>query len=156
MPEGAAALDVPDAVRALIERGMALHAKDPRQADFLLAYALSLAPQALALYRTLYKFYHRQGRADLALDLAVRALQVAAGQAGLPADWRSWTPAALGAAEQAAASQALQALKAQAFLRLRLGDADTAEAILARLRALDPMDGSGVSVVGALLASVQG
>lgn len=147
---------MPEAVRALLERAMALHAQDPGQADFLIAYALTQAPRALGLYRALYKFYHRQGRPDLALDWARRALEAAAGQAGLPADWRTWTPAALRAADQWAVSQALLALKAQTFLYLRLGETAASEAILVGLRALDPMDGSGASVVAALSAGLQG
>lgn len=146
---------VAEAVSALIERAMALYASDSQQADFLLAYAVSQEPQALEHYRTLYKFYHRQGRPELALEWAGRALRAAAAQAGLPADWHTWTPAIVQAAEPGALSQALLALKAQAFLCLRLGESGTAEAIIARLRALDPNDGSGVSVLAALSTGLQ-
>lgn len=156
MPESTPSAELPAELQGLIEHGMALYAREPQQADFLFAYALSLAPEVPGLYRILYKFYHRQRRDDLARELAQRGLQAAARQAGLPAQWSAWSRAALREAEAGAASQALLALKALAFFSLRAGDTATAEAILARLHELDPDDGSGASVVTALMSGVQG
>lgn len=147
--------DLSESAGELLERGMALYPGDPQQADFLLAFAVTQAPNAPGLYRTLYKFYHRQRRFDLARDYAARGLEVAARLCRLPRDWRAWTAEALAAADPLPASQALLALKALAFISLRRGDEATARLILEHLARLDPTDGAGASVVAALAAGVE-
>lgn len=151
--DGAHALldgDVPETAAEMLQRGMALYPGDPPQADFLLAFAVTQAPLDLSVYRTLYKFYNRQRRFDLAWDYATRSLEEAARQCHLPRDWRQWTNAALRAADPNPASHTLLALKALAFIGLRRGDEGAAQAMLRELTRLDPEDGTGASVVAAL------
>ncbi len=141
---------------ALLRRAMAEYAGDPERAGFLMHYACTQAPNHLPLYRVIYKFYNRQRRFESAGDFALRALEEAGRQCGLPLDPTHWTRRALFAGGADAASEALLALKAMVFIALRRGDQATADRHLALLRELDPEDGSGVSVVSALAESVGG
>lgn len=155
MTETAGEDELPAPLGALLRQAMALYASDPQQAEFMLGYAVTQAPSAAGLHRALYKFYNRQRRFDLARHHAAAALEVAAREAGLPPDWRTWTAGMLRSADPAPASQALLALKALAFIALRGGDAASARAILGLLARLDPADGAGASVVAALAAGMQ-
>jgi hypothetical protein len=142
--------DLPGPVRA----ALADYSADPARADLTLRVACASADDPLPLYRVLYKFYNRQRRFDIARDYATSALDEAARQARLPADQSSWSAELLGHADPMAVSQALLAIKALAFLSLRLGDEAGASEHLARLGRLDPSDGSGASVVQALAAAL--
>ncbi len=142
------------ATEDLLRQALVSYAADPIQGDFILQVACAQAADPLPLYRTLYKFYNRQRRFDLAMDFAQRALAEAVRQANLPADYSAWTRDRLAEADPLVASQALLALKAQAFITLRGGDETGASGFLEKLRELDPEDGSGVSVVLALAAAV--
>lgn len=144
----------PDAAQVLLRRAMADYPGDPERSDFLIRYACTQAADLSPLYRVIYKFYNRRRRFDLAAEFAQLAVQAAASQGGLPVDPGHWTPAFLAAADPDVASHALLALKACAFIALRRGDPAAGERYLAILSRLDPEDGSGVSVVSALAASL--
>jgi hypothetical protein len=142
------------AADTLLARAMAEYRTDPARGDFLIHFAATQAANPLQLQRIAYKFYNRQRRFDLAHDFARRALLEAGRQAGLPAAFESWTLGHLAQADAGLASHALLALKALAFINLRAGNRDAARPYLDLLARLDPEDGSGGSVVAALLASV--
>jgi len=139
---------------SLLAEAMAGYREDPLRGDFLIRCACAQAADPLPLLRTAYKFYNRQRRFDLAQDCAARALQEAARQAGLPTGFETWTREHLLRMDATLASQALLALKALAFIALRGGDEAAARPYLDRLVQLDPEDGSGASVVAALMESV--
>ncbi len=140
MPEAAArGLNGPDDLPGAVRDALADYAADPARADLL---------------RVLYKFYNRQRRFDIARDHAARTLVEAARQAGLPPQIEDWNADLLDEANAYMASQIRLALKAIAFLSLRLGDADGASTHIAHLARLDPADGSGASVVQALAAAM--
>jgi hypothetical protein len=143
-----------EAAQDLLRQAMAGYAQDPGRGDFLIQYACTQADDPLPFYRVVYKFYNRQRRFDLAGDFALRALQEAGRQGGLPADPEDWSLEALRMVGTDVASNALLALKASSFIAFRRGDPETGELYLALLSELDPEDGSGVSVVSALAASV--
>lgn len=149
---GASRLD-PAAAEVLLSEGMACYAQDPVRGDFLIHFACVQSPTTLALLRIAYKFYNRQRRFDLARDLAGRALAEAARQAGMQTDFHGWSRAAWDGHDPLLFSQALLALKALAFLALRDGMEAAARPYLDTLLRLDPEDGSGASVVEALMHS---
>ncbi len=151
MPETAQDGLTAEAVDASLREAMAGYSADPAKADLLLQVACTQAADPLPLYRVLYKFYNRMRRFDVARDYASRALAEAARQGGLAQDPAGWTRAHLAGTDPLIASQALLALKALAFIALRSGDEAGARPCLAKLAALDPEDGSGVSVVQALM-----
>jgi hypothetical protein len=138
--------DLPDTVRA----ALADYASDPARADLILRVACTDSADPLPLYRVLYKFYNRQRRFEIARDYAMMALSEAAQRARLPADCTTWTTERLSQTDPGLASQALLAIKAQAFLALRCARPEAAQPLLEVLARLDPSDGSGASVVQAL------
>lgn len=143
------------AAEALLGQAMASYRDDPARGDFIIHCACAQAANPLPLQRIAYKFYNRQRRFDLAQEFAQCALLEAGRQAGLPADFETWTRNDLARADSGLASHALLALKALAFIGLRAGDEASARPYLERLTRLDPEDGSGVSVIAALMDSVE-
>ena len=141
---------LPEALQNLVREGMAKHALDATGGEFLFNYAISQAPEALPLYRVLYKFSNRRRRFDIGYDFAVRGLAVATRQAGLDSDWQTWTAETLTGIAFHHRSFLLLTLKAMAFIELRRGNGEQTEVILDALRRLDPGDGIGASVIAAL------
>lgn len=139
---------------ALLSQAMAGYRADPLKGDFLLNYACTQAADPLPLYRVVTKFYNRQRRFEQAQDFARKALAEAGRQCGLPDDPQTWRCEHLPAWNTLPASQALLALKAMAFIALRLEDQAMAARYLAVLTALDIEDGSGASVVSAMADSL--
>ena len=124
---------------------------DSCTAEVLLLDAQSLDPTCLPVYFALYKFYFYRSRLAEAERITLQALVAAARQAGFSEEWQQLTPQT---ADWAATDEPqhfyLFSLKALAFIRLRLGRADEARAILAKLAVLDPQDTVGASVIRAL------
>jgi hypothetical protein len=155
MPETAARdLNGPNDLPGPVRDALADYAADPARADLILQVACAQATDPLPLRRVLYKFYNRQRRFDIAREHAASALAEASRQALLPLPIEAWSADQLDGVDTYTASQIRLALKAIAFLSLRLGDADTARAHLGHLARLDPADGSGASVVQALAAAM--
>lgn len=148
------ALGLPRAAEALLRQAMADYGRDPARGDFLIHFVCTQALDPLPAYRVITKFYNRQRRFDLAVDFADRSLREAARQCGLPVSPETWTPGRLAGLRADSVSHVLLALKALAFLELRRGNDHVADRHLALLQRLDPEDGSGVSVVSALSASL--
>lgn len=145
--------EVPAAVHALLHQAAG---SPPAERGTLLWTAQALAPHCLAIYYTLYK--HHAGRRELALAerAALRGLTEAAQQAGLPAGLPQHWPAA--AALPAAAVWAtapgrfwLFTLKALAFIGLRSGQPELAQACLAQIDRLAPGARLGDEVTRGLL-----
>lgn len=121
---------------------------DKQMAETLLWQAQRLAPNALPVYFSLYKFYFYQRDLDNAELAARMALLAAAMQGGFNADWRGLQAGSAEWADHAAPAHFyLFTLKALAFIRLRRGDADESSSILAKLAELDPRDAVGASVI---------
>lgn len=140
--------DAPPAVRRLLaEAGAA----DLGQRAALLWTAQATAPDCLAVYYLLYKFHAQQRQFDLAASAAFKGLARAAAQAGLPEDWRAAVPPAVDFTRVGPARFWLFTLKALAFIHLRQGQIEEAQAFLARLAALDPSQSVGSEVTAALL-----
>lgn len=133
--------DIPPEINILLQQGVAAHVSDPKLAENLFQKALVLRPDVLCSYRCLVKHYNRQRQFDNAIVTVRTWLAEAVRQAGSPADWNEW---------QDASSSMLGALKAFAFIELRRGREEEAQAAITRLQQLDPEDGTGVSVLAAL------
>jgi len=140
--------DVPEAINALLQRGVVAYRSEKPLAESLFRQALAADPAQLPTYFCLYKIHTYQGSLDEGLAVAQQGLFEAARQAGLSPDWQNWvrqTPIPDGAARFA-----LYTLKAMAFIRLRRGEAEAADALLAKLAELDPEGVVGWPVVAAL------
>jgi hypothetical protein len=148
---------VPEAVRHLLHQA----AQAPRaEVGPLLWTAQALAPQCLAIYYTLYKHHAGRREFEQAEKAALRGLQEAAVQAGLPLDWRQVQPASVPAQvdfnRDGPARFWLFTLKALAFIALRSERPDDARELLGHLGALDGNARIGAEVTATLLASVSG
>lgn len=130
---------------------------DAMTAEALLLDAQAIDPACLPVYYALYKFYFYKSRLAKAEHITLQALATAARQADFPAEWQLLTPRS---ADWTATGEPqhfyLFSLKALAFIRLRLGRAGEARAILAKLAELDPLDTIGASVIRALAAASAG
>lgn len=141
--------EVPPQVKHLVDQ--ARQAADAKQALALLWTAQVCAPECPALYYLLYKFYARHADFDQAEQAALKGLEVAASQAGLPDDWRVVDPSMADFQSPGPARFWMFTLKALAFIRLRLKDPDSARFYLDKVQELDPLGGSGAGVIDALL-----
>jgi len=140
--------DLPDAVNALLQQGVAAYRHDRFRADQLFRQALASAPHELPTYFCLYKIHTYQGNLEEAQAAAESGLREAARQAGWNPDWRQWQPQP--ALPEGAGRFALYTLKALAFIHLRQDNRQQAKQILERLRQLDPAGAVGWPVVAAL------
>lgn len=138
---------VPEVIRALIEEAQAA---DTGRREALLWTARASAPDCLAVYYLLYKFYATRRDLETAERAARGGLAEAARQAGLPEDWRAVTLGQADFTQPGPARFWLFTLKALAFIRLRAGAAIEARSLLAKIQDLDPGDSIGARVIGAL------
>lgn len=144
--------DLPDAINLLLQDGVVAYRTDPERAERLFYKALTASPASLPVYYCIYKIHTRARRFEAAYDIVLSGLTEAAQQAGLPQDWRQWTPTMPGNMETGPGRFALYSLKILAFVELRRGHSLMAGELLAALQRLDPHDGIGGSVVAALAA----
>lgn len=140
--------DAPPAVRRLLADAATA---EPGQRGSLLWTAQATAPDCLAVYYLLYKFHAQQRQFELAASAAFKGLARAAAQAGLPEDWRAALPASVDFSQVGPARFWLFTLKALAFIHLRRGQIDEAQAFLARIAEVDPAQSVGSEVTAALL-----
>lgn len=144
--------DLPEAINALLQQGVAAYRRDHARADQLFRQALAAAPTELPTYFCLYKIHTYQGNLDEAQAVAESGLKEAASQAGWSPDWRDWRP--LTVLPDGAGRFALYTLKALAFIHLRQDNRQQAEQILAALKKLDPTGAVGWPVVAALAEGI--
>jgi tetratricopeptide (TPR) repeat protein len=140
--------DLPGAVNALLQQGVAAYRNDVARADRLFRQALAMAPSELPIYFCLYKIHTYQGNLEEAEAAAESGLEEAARQAGWSLSWREWEPGAVIA--DGAARFALYTLKALAFIQLRKNNRALADEMLNALRKLDPAGMVGWPVVAAI------
>lgn len=115
-----------------------------------LLQAYRAAPKSLAVLVAVYRFYYYQHRLDDAWRIAEAALAVSGGRLDLPKDWRKLTRDHIGLAAQRSMTLLrfyLLALKAAAYIRLRLGDTVLGEALLEKLVQLDDHDRLGAAAL---------
>ncbi|UZR27275.1 hypothetical protein [Methylococcus mesophilus] len=141
--------EVPAQVGGLLEQAMSAYA-DTEQAEAYLRQAHAEAPEALSVYFSMYKFYFYKGRLADAERVVRMALEAAALQGGFPNDIEALTPGTVDWQRYDAPQHFyLFSLKALAFIRLRRGEREDCERLLAKLGELDRNDSVGASVIRA-------
>ncbi|MFO1418328.1 MAG: hypothetical protein U1E83_06625 [Methylotetracoccus sp.] len=135
--------DEPDVGRLLAEAA-SVYAEGGAEAPLL--SALAKAPQSLSVMVALYRFYYYQHRLEDALQVARRALALTSERLGLPEDWLTLDDNQIGSAALRSMTLLrfhLLALKAAAYLQLRLGDEENGKRLLRRLVQIDSRDRLG-------------
>lgn len=135
---------VNEEARYLIARAGARYGEP--EAESLLHKAYFLAPESLLVLVALYRYYFYQHRLEFALEVGERALTLIARRLGIPLDWRGMTPARFAQSATNGIEGVrfyLAALKAAAYLELRLGRLEAGRARLEKLIELDPHDRFG-------------
>ena len=140
--------DLPPAVDALLQRGVAAYRTDKSMADDLFREAMALDHSVLPTNFCLYKIHCYSGRLNAARIVAEAGLEEAARQACWPADWRQWLDSPLAMSEPG--RFALYTLKALAFIALKSERFADAEAMLRVLRRQDPTGTVGWTVIAEL------
>jgi tetratricopeptide (TPR) repeat protein len=143
---------LPEAINALLQRGVIAYRHDRARAEELFREALAAAPTELPIYFCLYKIHTYQGNLREAQAVAESGLREAAKQAGWTLDWRQWRPQATLAED--AGRFALYTLKALAFIHLKQDEPSRAHLMLDVLRHLDPTGAVGWPVIAALAEGV--
>lgn len=132
----------------------AMHYADAERAEASLLEARALDPSCLPVYFALYKFYFYQSRLQEAEAITLQALLASARQADIPEDWQQLSAHTIDWSDIRAPQHFyLFSLKALAFIRLRRGEADQANALLRKIEELDPRDSVGASVIRTLAAA---
>lgn len=125
------------------------HAADAypaRDSESLLLRSYFLEPENLTVLVALYRYYYYQHRYDDALMVSERALNAAGRMLGFDDGWRALRLRELGYGVMVSMGLTrfyLLALKASAFLLLRIDDPDRARERLDKLEELDPNDQFG-------------
>ncbi len=120
-------------------------------AEHLLWRARAIDRECLHVYFALYKFYFYRKQFDAAEKSVREGLAIAAQLGGFSEFIDHLTPLSTDWSPAYGAQRFfLFSLKALAFIRLRQGDREDSDRILAKLRELDPDDKVGGSVVGEL------
>ena len=140
----------------LAERHLRLAARAYHEeaiAEAHLRKALAVAPGHAAVLIGLYRFYFYKNRLEEALDVARTCVRKAAADNGLPTDWRAVRreDAAFSDFSAVLPRFYLFALKACAYLNLRLGAFGEGGAVLDKLLELDPADKIGARVLVSVL-----
>ncbi|MGF1645000.1 MAG: hypothetical protein ACFCUJ_15285 [Thiotrichales bacterium] len=133
----------PEVERLIKEAG--LHYGEA-EAERLLHRAYFRAPESLLVLVALYRYYFYQHRLEDALQVADRALTVAAARLEFPADWRELRPVFLGQGALQSFGLLrfyLHTLKAAGYINLRLDRIDEGRAMLNKLIELDSQDRLG-------------
>lgn len=144
---------IPDPVNALLQEA-AGNTDNFAQAEKLLLQAQGMDPDQLPVYTALYKLYFYNGYTSKAEDAVFQSLHKAAKQGGFHYDWTALEEQAEWSDPDSAGRAYLYSLKALAFIRLRQGDNQGAQDILATLQRLDPADVVGADVIRALAESM--
>lgn len=128
---------------------------ETKKAEAFLLEAQKMAPKALPVYFSLYKFYFYKGELEQAENTVRKALDTSAELGNFDNDWAIQTRvSAPWSQHDSPAHFYLFSLKALAFIRLRRGDPETCQAILAKLTQLDPEDTIGSGVIRSIANSI--
>jgi hypothetical protein len=118
-------------------------------AEMHLGEALRIAPQHLAVQVGYYRYLFYKGRLKDALAQLDVCMANAAAQSGLPTNWRIAQPqdAEFGSYDEVWARFYLFALKANGYIKLRLGDTEGGREAIAKAMQLDPSDKVGAKIL---------
>jgi tetratricopeptide (TPR) repeat protein len=123
--------------------------RDDDLAEAHLWQAKAAAPDHPAVLIGLYRFYFYKNRLPEALSIARACLEKSAKDNRLPLDWREVRPsdAAFGDFGAALPRFYLFTLKGYAYLNMRLGHIEEAQAVIAKLLELDSSDKVGANIL---------
>ena len=142
---------LPAGVETALAAAGQYRSSDPTRAMALLMRAQALAPEPPVVLIAFYRHHFYGHRLAAARDVARRGLVVGAQALGLPPLWRDVPDTPLPEAATHPRSRFyLFLLKGYAYLSLRLDDGLEARDALAKLRALDPDDAVGGSLLEAV------
>lgn len=118
-------------------------------AESHLGEAMRIAPKHLAVQVGYYRYLFYKGRLTDALAQLDVCIDNAAGQSGLPTDWRQAQPqdADFGSYDAIWARFYLFALKAHGYIKLRLGDLEGGKEAISKAMQLDPSDKVGAKIL---------
>lgn len=105
-------------------------------------------PESLSIIVALYRFYYYQHRYYDALEISARAIAVSSKKLGLNVDWEGLTEDHLGSVVFVSIGLIrfyMLALKASAYLFIRVGEIEQGYARLKRIVELDPADQFGAN-----------
>ncbi|WP_341674848.1 hypothetical protein [Niveibacterium sp. SC-1] len=145
--------ELPGAVQALIQQAGQIRGQVPL-ALLLLEQAHALAPHHPATLIAIYRFHFYGNRISEARDVALRALALAQRELGLAARWQEVQRDVRFDDLTPLPRFFLFALKAYAYLSLRLRELDEGRAVIERLAVLDPRDRVGHRVLATVLAGM--
>lgn len=142
----------PEGVELLLRKA-ALAYSNPDVAESFLREADRTNSDHAAVLIARYRFYFYQGRLEDALDVSQRCLAKALRENGLPSDWREVDPdqACFGDWGAVLPRFFLFSLKGWAYLRMRLGDMESARVAIDKLLQLDPTDKIGATTLAQVL-----
>lgn len=128
---------------------LASHAyADSTKAEMHLTLAKAIAPNNPVVHIGEYRYYFYKGRLDEALRVAERCLTLVASELQLPTRWQDVTPIhAYFQSDEPAHRFYLFALKAYAYLLLRLNKMEEGRAAVDKLLQLDPANKVGGQVL---------
>lgn len=138
--------------------GEAVSAYEDQGTELSLLRVHLMAPENLTVLVGLYRYYVYQQRLPEAMQVAERAMQLAARQLGLPTDWQQIDQFSLGTAARISFGLLrfyLLALKAVSVVLLRLGCIAASQARLRKLASLDQRDHLGAARLLAVLDQFQ-
>lgn len=124
--------------------------------ELLLLKAYFAAPDNLSVLVALYRSYYYQHQLEAAQQVARRALSLVGTRIGFPDDWRRLNEAELAHAVYHSMGLVrfyMLALKAEAWLYLRLGDLPAGRERLQKVAELDSADHFGARALLEMLAS---
>jgi len=146
--------DIPADVNACLQEAVAC-ADDFERARALFYQARDMQPDQLEVYIALYKFCFYRGHLAEAEQVALDALMQSAKRGGFTADWQQLENDSTDWSLHGGAARIyLYSLKALAFIRLRLGQQESARQVLAKLQQLDQHDLVGGSVIVTLADAI--
>lgn len=131
-------------VSELLEMASQVYPSDEAEKYLMRSYFLE--PDHLMVHVALYRFFYYQHRYEDALVVADRSLKVAGERLGLPLQWEKLEPENLGGGVFVSMGLTrfyILALKARAYLQLRLNALDEAIYCLEKIQQLDPKDQFG-------------
>lgn len=137
-------------VNACLQQAVAC-ADDFERARELFYRARDIQPDQLEVYIALYKFCFYRGHFDEAEQVALDALQQSSSRGSFSVDWSLLDETSTDWSQQEGPARVyLYSMKALAFIRLRLGQHQSAKQVLAKLQQLDKQDLIGSSVITTL------
>ncbi len=143
---------MPAVVNELLLQASSSYSEGKAELPLLRAYLL--APDNLSVLVALYRFYFYRHRYDEALRIAELSMQAAACRLGFPDSWERLDESYLSRAASRSLGMVrfyLLALKAAAYIKLRMGECEVAQEMLLTVQNMDVNDRLGSDLLLAII-----